>query len=87
MTLSIEIPDKFAKHLELDGPECSRRTLEMVALEGYREGKLSRGQVSEMLGQSFYETEEFLHRHGAFINIDAATYDRSAEALERILAR
>ena len=87
MTLTIDIPDKYAHHLELDGPESSRRGLEMMALEGYREEQLSRGQVGEMLGLSFHETEAFLHQHGAFILTPVEEYRESAEALERLLAK
>lgn len=87
MTLSLEISDTIARHLQLEGPDRFRRALEMMALEGYREGSLSRGLVSEMLGQSFHETEAFLHQHGAFLDIDVATYERSAEALQRLLAQ
>lgn len=65
MTLTVEIPDHFTVPLHLDGPERSRRALEMLALEGYRSGDLSRGQVSELLALDFFSTEEFLQRHDA----------------------
>ncbi len=85
MTLSVEIPDKYAVQLGLDSPGCARRGLEMMALEGYRERKLTRGQVSEMLDQSFNETEAFLLQHGAFIELSAEDYARSSEHLRRFL--
>ena len=37
----------------------------MLILEGYREGRLSRGQAAEMLGLGFHEAEVFFKRHGA----------------------
>lgn len=86
MTLSVEIPDKYATHLGLDSPERSRRGLEMMALEGYREGKLSRGQVSELLDQSFNETEAFLYQHGAFLELSVEDYARSSDHLRSVLA-
>jgi len=39
------------------------------------------------LGQSFYETEEFLKRNHAEIKLTMEEYERSAEALERLLRR
>jgi hypothetical protein len=57
MLLSVELPDPIAKQLRLDGEQGSQRALEMLALEGYRSVELSRGQVTELLGQSFYENE------------------------------
>jgi len=65
MRFSVQIPDSFAKPLRLDGPQPARRVLEALALEGYRSGELSRGQVGEVLGLSFQETEQFLHHHKA----------------------
>ncbi len=87
MTLTLEIPDAFTRPLRLDGEHGRRRALEMLALEGYREGSLSRGQVSEMLGWSFFETEEFLHEHDALPADDAAGLLRSGEALRSLLGR
>jgi hypothetical protein len=49
MLVSVELPDPIAKQLHLDGEQGNRRALEIFALEGYRTGALSRGQVSELL--------------------------------------
>jgi predicted HTH domain antitoxin len=87
MQLSVELPDLIARSLRLDGPRSNQRALEMLALEGYREGELSRGQVSEMLGMEFNETEAFLKCHSAMPGFTVADYDRSGEALEKLLSR
>ena len=87
MPVSVELPDEIARQLRLDGEQGTRRALEMLALAGYRAAELSRGQVSELLGQSFYETEEFLKRNHAEIKLTMEEYERSAEALERLLRR
>ncbi|MCB1094693.1 MAG: UPF0175 family protein [Verrucomicrobiae bacterium] len=63
MNVTIEIPDRIAAALSSKGADVPRRVLEMLAVDGYRNGELSRGQVSEMLALSFYETEAFLHQH------------------------
>jgi len=85
MTLTLEIPDTFTGPLHLNGEAGKRRALEMLALEGYREGSLSRGQLSELLNWNFFETEEFLHRHGALPDDSIADMQRSSEALRAAL--
>lgn len=87
MLLSVELPDLIAKQLHLDGEQGGRRALEMFALEGYRSGELSRGKVGELLGLSFYETEEFLKKNGAEIKLTLAEFQRSSAALERLIER
>lgn len=37
----------------------------MLVIEGYREGRLSRGQAAEMLGLGFHEAEELFIQVGA----------------------
>lgn len=62
MVVTIKLPDVIAH------PE--KRILEALALDGYRTGDLSRGQVSELLGLSFSATERFLHDHDVSIWAD-----------------
>lgn len=85
MQLLLNIPDKMAESIFLGEPEQDKRALELLALEGYRLGKLSRGQVSAALEMSFFETEEFLHRHGAFQPFSIEEYDQEAEDLRKFL--
>lgn len=87
MLVSVEIPDPIAHSLRLDGPQPSRRALEMLALEGYKAGGLSRGQVSRMLDLEFNETEKFLKDHGATLGLTAEDYERDSENLRAFLSR
>ena len=50
MEVTLRIPDDIAKRLSAAGEDVSRRALEAIALEGYREQVLTLYQVSEMLG-------------------------------------
>ena len=86
MIISIEIPDAIAKDLGLDGPNGPRRALEMICLDGYRSELLSRGQVGEVLGLGFHDTEQFLHDHKAYIPMTIEEFNRGAENLEKILS-
>jgi len=62
--ITIDLPDAIIKELEVVPGEISRRVLEAVAIEGYRSERLSRGEVRQLLGLSWQETEDFLARHG-----------------------
>ena len=64
-----------------------RRILEAVAIEGYRSEQLSRGQVSEMLGLNFWETEAFLKAHGAYLNYSKEDLEQDARSNERVLGK
>lgn len=81
------MPDKIAAKLRLIDEHGGRRALEMLALEGYRAGELSRSQVGELLEMEFNETERFLKEHNAFIPLTLEEFERDSEALERFLSR
>ena len=87
MILSVELPDSFALPMHLDGEQGNRRALEKLALESYRAGELSRGQVSELLGQSFYETEAFLKEHDCGLGLTFEGHERSIQRLRGLLAK
>lgn len=65
MTLVLELPDSWKQLLGLDTADAAGRAREMLVIEGYREGKLSRGQAAEMLGLGFHEAENLFKRYGA----------------------
>ena len=87
MLLSVEVPDLIARSMRLEGPQSNRRALEMLALEGYREGQLSRGQVSEMLSLEFNETEKFLADHGASLEYTVEDFEQDSENLRLFLSQ
>jgi hypothetical protein len=68
--IAVELPEDIAKRLESAWRDVSRGTLEAVALEGYRDGTLSREQVGRVLGLSFWDTEAFLKERQAYLVYD-----------------
>jgi predicted HTH domain antitoxin len=83
MEVTLHIPDDIAKRLSADGGDVSRRALEAIALEGYREHTLTLYEVSEMLDLSGVETEDFLGQHHIPLAvIAAAELDREAALFE-----
>jgi predicted HTH domain antitoxin len=83
MEVTLHIPDEIAKRLSAAGGDVSRRALEAIALEGYRDQTLTLYQVSEMLGLSRVETEDFLGQHHVPLAvINEADPDREAALFE-----
>ena len=87
MEVTLHVPHDVAKRLTAAGGDVSRRALEALAQEGYREHALALYQVSEMLGLSRVETEDFLGQHQVPLSaIGEADLDRE-EALFEAEAR
>ena len=83
MEVTLHIPDEIARRLSAAGGDVSRRALEAIALEGYRDQTLTLHQVSEMLGLSRVETEDFLGQHHVSLAvINEADLDREAALFE-----
>lgn len=78
MNVAIELPEDIARQLSSSWGDMPRRALEAVALEGYRSGALSRGQVGRLLGLNFWETEAFLKERQAYM-----PYEESDMAQDR----
>lgn len=87
MTVTLNIPDFVAASMQFTDAGKERRVLEAVALEGYRSGELSRGQVGSMLGLNYWATEAFLKQHGADYGLTAADLEQDYQALKSLLAR
>ncbi len=87
MTVTIEIPDEMAESFAPSGQDLSRAALEEIALEGYRSGRLTTGQVRRLLGfETRMQVHEFLKVHGVHLNYSAADLEHDLE-LARETAR
>ena len=64
MQVTVELPDEIAQHLG-EPADMSREFLEAFAAESYRTRKLSRHQLSQLLGLDYWQTNDFLTRHEA----------------------
>jgi len=79
MEVKLHIPDDVAQQLAASGSDLSRRAVEALALEGYRDQILTLYQVSEMLGLSRVATEDFLGQHRVPLStIGQSDLDREA---------
>jgi len=88
MTLQIAIPSGIESQLRIEwGADFERRALEALAIEGYRTGALSAGQVAEMLGLARCEADGFLKEHGVESLLTFEDIERGSQALNATLAR
>lgn len=65
--IAVDLPEEIARRLQAAWRNVPRGALEAVALEGYRDGTLSRDEVGHLLGLSFWETEAFLKKRQAYL--------------------
>jgi len=85
--VTLHLPDSIAKQLDTEPGDMPRRLIESLVLEGYRAGKLSRGQVSETLQLDYWSTEKFLAEHNASVGYSANDLNRDIEANRRVESR
>ena len=85
MTLVLDLPDSWKQLLGLDKADAEARAREMLVIESYREGRISRGQAAEMLGLGFHETEILLKHYGAEQQPTWDELEQSAKALKSFL--
>jgi hypothetical protein len=68
MQITIELPDNIGDRLQLKSPNLSRRILELIVADNYRQGKIGAGEVRRFLNfSSRWETYEFLKREKAYL--------------------
>ncbi len=87
MNVAIELPDDIARQLETVWQDVPRRALEAIAVEGYRSGALTRGQVQRMLNLSWWETETFLKERQAYLRYDETDLAQDRPTLNRLLPK
>jgi hypothetical protein len=87
MHIAIDLPRRFAQRLQAEWHDVSRRTLEAVVVEGYRDRTLTRDQVGQGLGLSFWEAESFLKQRHAYMRCAAADLDEDRHDIDSLDVR
>ncbi len=87
MQITLEIPDHIAVLLS-DSPETlSRRSLELLAAEAYRQGAIGSGEVGQMLGfTSRWDTYDFLHSEQIEAPFTSADLEQDRATLQNLLS-
>lgn len=87
MQVHLDVPEDVAQRFAAEPGGIARATLEALAVEGVRSGKLTAHQARSMLGiRSRYEMDGFLKAHGVLLPItleDVAADSKTAIAFSR----
>lgn len=88
MRVSIDLPEDVSHALEAQWGDLSRRSLEAVAIEGYRKRILSRSQVARMLGfETRMQVDAFMKLAGVPLDYTEADLERDREAHRSLSSR
>lgn len=80
MQITIELPDEMLNKLSLD--DASRRVVELIVADSYRQGQISAGEVRRILGfASRWETYDFLKQEKAYLPYTEEDLARDAQMI------
>ncbi|CAN5435049.1 hypothetical protein BH20ACI1_BH20ACI1_15970 [soil metagenome] len=82
--IKIYVPIEIASNLAVDENDLSRKTLEALAIEGYRNGHLSIGQVAELLELTVLQTEDFLFDKNVPLNYSSADFEEDLMTINNL---
>ena len=86
MQVTIDLPDNIANQLQ--GVNLSRRVLELIAADQYRQGQIGAAQVRRMLDfSSRWETYEFLKGEKAYLPYTEDDLELDGQAIRNVLAQ
>ena len=85
MTVTVHIPDDLADRLRAQGGDLSRRILEMLALEEYKGGRITKPDLRRMLDfETFDQIDGFLKAHDVWIDYTTEDLERERAGLQRL---
>lgn len=87
MSITITLPEPIEAQLKEKWHNLPRRTLEALAIQGYREEILSIGQLAEMLGLSVIQAESFLKEKGVDLPYTLEDLNQDRAASRQLLMR
>lgn len=87
MEVTINLPEDVAKVFSANGENIEREVLEATAIEGYRDGKLSRAQIGRMLGFNRFETDAFLKARNVPLNYSIEDLEQDRRTLDKLFSK
>lgn len=88
MSVTVTLPNRIERQLQSGwGDDLPRRVTEALAVEGYRSGLLSVGEVAEMIDCSVNDADGFLKERGLLAIESLEEVEMDSAALEELLAK
>ena len=84
MAITIELPADIEEDLRNRLGDLDAEAKEALAVELYRQRKLTLRQLSKLLGLSRFETDGVLKKHEVYYDLTAEDVAREAEELRRL---
>ena len=85
--VTLDLPDELSTFLASSGNDLGRAVLETIALEAYRENKLSTAQLRRLLGyRTRTQVHAFLKEHGVYLRYGHADLEHDRQAGDAIQA-
>jgi hypothetical protein len=85
MELTVQIPDDVAERLSASGGDLSRRALEALVAEEYRQGHLTKPDLRRLLGlETSGQIDSFLKAHEVWIDYTIEDLERERAGLRRL---
>ncbi|HEY6350784.1 MAG TPA: UPF0175 family protein [Candidatus Angelobacter sp.] len=79
--VTLDLPEVLSTFLTASGHNLERAALQAIALEAYREGKLSMAQLRRLLGYpTRTQVHAFLKEHGVYLRYGLADLEHDREA-------
>ncbi|MEC4883998.1 MAG: UPF0175 family protein [Scytonema sp. PMC 1070.18] len=86
MQITIVLPDDIVNQLNVQPEAISRRVLELIAADHYRQGRIGAAEVRRMLDfVSRWETYEFLKREKAYWPYTKDDLEQDVQAIRSVL--
>ena len=86
MQIMIELPDNIATQLK--SVNVSRRVLELIAADYYRQGRIGAYEVRQILNfSSRWETYEFLKREKAYLPYTEDDLEQDVQTIRNLLGK
>src|SRR5215468_1162135 len=80
MELTLDLPEELSAVLAVPGQDISRSAFEAIALEAYRERKITTAQLRRLLGfESGYDLDGFLKQHEVWLEYGWEELERDRE--------
>jgi len=85
MNLTLEIPDEIATRLAASGGDLSRRALESLALQEFKNGHLTKPELRRLLGfGTRWKLDGFLKSHGLYEDYTMEDFEQERAALKSL---